>query len=86
MISYLSGIGARIMSVDENQDSVHVTTTSGTRFTGDILVGADGVHSIVRQEMWRLAREKAPGSFSDNEIDRASFPLFSAKTTLLIYW
>ena len=71
-IFYSCGTGARIISVDEDHSHVYVTTTNGTLYTGDILVGADGVHSRVREEMWRLARCKAPGVFSDDEIDRAT--------------
>lgn len=33
----------------------------GTSYTGDILVGADGVNSKARSEMWRLADEQDPG-------------------------
>ncbi|RYP61688.1 hypothetical protein DL771_010039 [Monosporascus sp. 5C6A] len=62
-------LSARIVSVSEGDHGVHVTTSDGRQFTGDILVGADGVHSIVRQEMWRLARLTAPGYFSDDEIN-----------------
>ncbi|KAI1082434.1 FAD/NAD(P)-binding domain-containing protein [Whalleya microplaca] len=62
--------GARVASVDEFEDGVEVTTTDGRRFTGDILVGADGAHSMVRQEMWRLGREREPGYFTDNGIDQ----------------
>ncbi|RYP82345.1 hypothetical protein DL770_005604 [Monosporascus sp. CRB-9-2] len=61
--------GARIVSVSEDHQGVHVTTSDGRQFTGDILVGADGAHSFVRQEMWRLARLTAPGYFSDDEIN-----------------
>ncbi|RYP71949.1 hypothetical protein DL769_004554 [Monosporascus sp. CRB-8-3] len=61
--------GARVVSVSEDHQGVHVTTSDGRHFTGDILVGADGVHSSVRQEMWRLARLTAPGCFSDDEIN-----------------
>ncbi|RYP05266.1 hypothetical protein DL764_003927 [Monosporascus ibericus] len=61
--------GARIVSVSEDHQGVHVTTSDGRQFTGDILVGADGSHSFVRQEMWRLARLTTPGYFRDDEIN-----------------
>ncbi len=64
---------ARIISVDEDYSGVHVTIRNGRKFTGDILVGADGVHSFVRHEMWRLAGQKAPGYFSDAEIDSLAY-------------
>lgn len=40
---------------------VTVETTDGSVFHGDIVVGADGIHSCVKQEMQRLAAEETPG-------------------------
>jgi 2-polyprenyl-6-methoxyphenol hydroxylase-like FAD-dependent oxidoreductase len=37
-----------------------VETTSGSVFTGSIVVGADGVHSRVAQEMQRFAEKEIP--------------------------
>lgn len=46
----------------ENLDSeVTVKTKDGSEFTGNIVVGADGVHSRIRQEMWRIAEAERPG-------------------------
>lgn len=45
----------RVKAVNiSNPDFVRVTTTDGSSYSGDILVGADGIHSTVRQEMARL--------------------------------
>lgn len=41
--------GTSIESVDDRGDHVEITTTTGTRLTADLLVGADGVHSRVRE-------------------------------------
>jgi FAD dependent monooxygenase len=43
-------------------NSVKVRCADGTEFVGDIVVGADGIHSRVRQEMQRLLEENNPGS------------------------
>lgn len=51
----------RVASVKQLKDGIQVTTKDGSTYTGDILVGADGVHSTVRKEMWRLADELSPG-------------------------
>ncbi|KAB2573273.1 FAD binding domain containing protein [Lasiodiplodia theobromae] len=51
----------RVASVKQLKDGIEVTTKDGSTYTGDILVGADGVHSTVRKEMWRLADELSPG-------------------------
>ena len=41
-------MGKRLSTIDETEDSVKVTFEDGTTETGDILVGADGIHSVVR--------------------------------------
>lgn len=51
----------RVQNVDMNDDGVTVQTTDGSTYRGDILVGADGIHSTVRGEMWRIANEMSPG-------------------------
>ncbi|RYP02256.1 hypothetical protein DL764_005863 [Monosporascus ibericus] len=50
----------RVMAVENNPESAVVTTKTGKEFTGDIVIGADGIHSKVRQEMWRDAQKKSP--------------------------
>ena len=42
-------------------DRVSATTEDGFTFSGNIIVGADGVHSTIRREMARLD----PGSGKD---------------------
>jgi len=49
--------GKRLVSVDEDATSVTATFSDGTSATGDILVGADGIHSAVRT----LIDPAAPG-------------------------
>ncbi|KAK2785003.1 hypothetical protein FQN53_008054 [Emmonsiellopsis sp. PD_33] len=59
--------GKAVRGVELLDHCVKVTTGDGGVYTGDILVGCDGVHSIVRQEMVRLASERAPGYFPPDE-------------------
>lgn len=40
-----------VVSYEEHDDGVVVTTSDGRSFRGDVLVGADGIHSIVRAVM-----------------------------------
>jgi 2-polyprenyl-6-methoxyphenol hydroxylase-like FAD-dependent oxidoreductase len=51
----------RIAKVELNDNGVTVKTTDNFSYTGHILIGADGIHSAVRGEMWRLANEMSPG-------------------------
>lgn len=41
--------GARLNDVRENPDSVELVFADGTTFSADVVVGADGIHSTVRQ-------------------------------------
>ncbi|EXF76212.1 FAD binding domain-containing protein [Colletotrichum fioriniae PJ7] len=45
----------RVVSVDFTNSGAYVTTKDNKVFSGDIVVGADGIHSTVRKEMWRQA-------------------------------
>ncbi|KAJ4350594.1 hypothetical protein N0V95_004598 [Ascochyta clinopodiicola] len=56
-----------VARVEEAAGEVKVITEGGEAFSGDILVGADGIHSTVRREMWRLADQDKPGYFPVNE-------------------
>lgn len=46
---------------------MEVVTSSGQEYTGDLVVGADGVHSVIRSEMWKLADALEPGRVSKRE-------------------
>ncbi|RAL10212.1 FAD-dependent oxidoreductase [Aspergillus homomorphus CBS 101889] len=51
----------RITRVKHLDDGVQVTTTDGTCYTGDILVGADGAHSTVRKAIVARAADLGLG-------------------------
>lgn len=65
--------------------SVLLRMKGGATIEGDILVGADGVHSTVRKEMWRLAAKEQPGYFSEDELSSKTlaFPLRQSRIKLL---
>ncbi|KAL3441683.1 hypothetical protein BJX65DRAFT_322123 [Aspergillus insuetus] len=45
-------VNKSVSRVQQGKDSVRVTTEDGASYEGDLVVGADGVHSKVRAEMW----------------------------------
>ncbi|KUJ21599.1 FAD/NAD(P)-binding domain-containing protein [Mollisia scopiformis] len=51
----------RVCDVKQNDDGVVVTCEDGSSYTGDIVVGADGIHSTVRTFMQNHIDKKAPG-------------------------
>src|SRR5436190_14313324 len=57
----------KICRVDHSEDKVVVHCNDGSSYEGDILAGADGVHSKTRHEMWRLADELEPGRISEKD-------------------
>ncbi|KAM0226569.1 hypothetical protein ACHAQD_000493 [Fusarium lateritium] len=54
---------ARVVSIDENEKHVVVTTTSGEIYTGDIVVGADGVRSAVRSHIDASLSDKSSDGY-----------------------
>ncbi len=45
-------LGAKMVKFDQDANGVTVHTADGRKFEGDILIGADGVHSTVRNELF----------------------------------
>ena len=60
--------GKNIVNITKASSSVEVVTQNGETFSGDILVGADGIHSSVRSLMWNLANKVQPGYFPHDEL------------------
>lgn len=60
----------KVSKVDFHVGGVRVTTADGEQFTGSLIIGADGVHSKVRSEMFRLGHELQPGYFDPDEVDK----------------
>ncbi|KAM3497416.1 hypothetical protein MY10362_009234 [Beauveria mimosiformis] len=60
-------LNKKVVEINCNSKGVYVRAADGSDYHGDIAVGTDGVHSIVRREMWRLAQHESPGLFPENE-------------------
>lgn len=46
-------LNKRVSRVEQDHNGVTVYCRDGSSYKGDVVVGADGVHSVVRGEMWR---------------------------------
>ncbi|KAH0593199.1 hypothetical protein MHUMG1_08921 [Metarhizium humberi] len=57
----------RVVRIHHHDDRVIVEASDKSRYVGEIVVGADGVHSKVRAEMWRLAGSLDPGRIKEDE-------------------
>lgn len=60
-------VNKRVAKVARATSRVEVLTEDGTVYSGDVLAGGDGIHSVVRKEMWRLGAELKPGYFPQDE-------------------
>jgi 2-polyprenyl-6-methoxyphenol hydroxylase-like FAD-dependent oxidoreductase len=70
-------VSKELVKVDHLDREVRVITKDGTIFTGDIVVGADGVHSQTREEMWKIAEAEDPSYGSQRLADCTFIPLFA---------
>jgi 2-polyprenyl-6-methoxyphenol hydroxylase-like FAD-dependent oxidoreductase len=71
----------RVQNVELTEDGVIVKASDGSTYEGDILVGADGIHSSVREEMWRIANDLSPGWIPSDERS-CEFPNFPQTTRM----
>jgi FAD dependent monooxygenase len=58
---------ARVERIEHTETGVKVYLSDGTFEEGDIVIGADGVHSRVRQLMWNYADENEPGTIPESD-------------------
>ncbi|KAJ5261235.1 monooxygenase [Penicillium angulare] len=66
--------GKRVQSVENTEDGVEVTTTDGSVYHGDIIVGADGINSGVRREIQRHATERSLGpEYTEQNVVSATY-------------
>lgn len=59
------------MSLEQNKEGVMIRCADGTTYHGDILVGADGAHSGVRQALYKRLTKAGTLAPSDaNELNK----------------
>ncbi|KAF9125077.1 hypothetical protein BGW39_007677 [Mortierella sp. 14UC] len=59
--------GKRVLNVTEKDEKVTVHTSDNNTYEGDIVVGADGAYSAVRQRMYEKLKSKGTLPLSDYE-------------------
>ncbi|KAF9947506.1 hypothetical protein BGZ70_002642 [Mortierella alpina] len=51
-------LGKKVLSIEQNSEGVSIECSDGKTYHGDILVGADGAYSCVRQGLYRDLQQK----------------------------
>ncbi|KGO77075.1 Monooxygenase, FAD-binding [Penicillium italicum] len=64
--SYLR-LGCKVRDILDGIDGVEVVLDDGTVEKGDMVMGCDGVHSLVRNRMWDFANQKLPRVITTQE-------------------
>ncbi|KAK1999495.1 FAD binding domain-containing protein [Colletotrichum falcatum] len=72
--------GKKLASIESTENGVTVICDDGSSYTGSIVIGADGVNSIVRQEMRRLAIKSNPSN------EKTWDPVKPYETNYLCVW
>ncbi|KFG86078.1 putative FAD-dependent monooxygenase [Metarhizium anisopliae] len=57
----------KVVEICHGKSNVSVTAADGTTYQGDLVVGADGVHSAVRSEMWRIGNSEQAGFMTEEK-------------------
>jgi FAD dependent monooxygenase len=60
-------VNKKVAEVQLLDDGARVISEDGTVYDGHLIVGADGVHSRIRSEMWRLADARNPSLISPRD-------------------
>ena len=60
-------LNKRVEKIEHTETGIRVLLTDGTTEEGDIVIGADGVHSVVRRQMWDYASEFEPNSVPESD-------------------
>jgi salicylate hydroxylase len=75
-------LNAKIVNIVEANQQVTVTTGAGESFTADVLVGADGLRSRIRQHAFDEATPTSSPSYTGHTAWRALLPMNEVPTEL----
>lgn len=76
-------VNQKVVRVDTYEDKVVVQTSTGDVFEAQCIVGADGVRSTVRKEMWRNA--EAAGAVPEEDKKGQSKPVADSRQCAHFY-
>ncbi|CAO3672238.1 unnamed protein product [Umbelopsis vinacea] len=71
-----------VQSIEEEENGVKVTTKDGSVYEGDIVIGADGVWSTVRQSMWQIMENSKLSNDLAKDLVKDKNALFSEYSCL----
>ncbi|KAI8626280.1 FAD/NAD(P)-binding domain-containing protein [Xylariaceae sp. FL1651] len=60
----------RLVQIQPMENGIRALTQDGSLYTGDIIVGADGMHSAVRKQMHIMGKALSPGYFDPEEYSK----------------
>ncbi|KAF2632749.1 FAD/NAD(P)-binding domain-containing protein [Macroventuria anomochaeta] len=60
-------LNKRVERIEHTETGIRVVLTDGTVEEGDIVIGADGVHSTVRSQMWDYASKFEPNTVPESD-------------------
>ncbi|KAI1432416.1 hypothetical protein GGR50DRAFT_688958 [Xylaria sp. CBS 124048] len=60
-------VNKRFSHLEAQEKGIRAFMRDGSSYDGDILIGADGMHSAVRKAMHKLGKSMSPGSFAADE-------------------
>ena len=67
-------LNKRVGNIGYEEGKVVVTCKDGSKYYGDLVVGCDGVNSVVRDEMWRISDlEKGKETKEDRDCECDNF-------------